>query len=214
MNDFCSAMETLKPSLNRLMPRLDGISKPLLAQELREALKQFCIDSKVWRFEFEEIQTQVGEATYHIPEQDNAAIIEVADVWLVEGEHEQRIYERGGVRRDGLSRWLHWFSPEPDTVVFNHPFEECNKRLRLVVALRPSEQTERLPRSLYERWKKAIEHKTLAECYAMPNKRWTDYNLANFNESEYHKMVSQAKATWQMNLGADRPAFINPYTFR
>lgn len=198
--------------MKRLYPRLSGIDKNLLRNELRDALRRFCIESEIWRYVFEVLPVEQGEQVYRIAEQEGTKIVRVESLFYAcESGQEIKIPERQDVQQN-MDSFQYWYESEPSMIVLNEKPEE-DDQYRANVILRPVDGGERFPIELFERWKEIIHAGAMAELYAMPNKTWSNIDLANLNNGKWLQGVADAKRKHLQDMKPDRPAYRSPYSF-
>ena len=201
----CDNGGLLGASIASLYPALPGIDRTLLQGQLQQALRQFCIESEIWRFAFELLPVIDGERNYRIPEKDGSKVVRV--VSIVEGGC--RIPERRDIdERQGQA----WYMAEPGLVVFNR-IPDRDVVLMANVVLRPDADSEAVPVEIVERWRETVEAWALWKLRLFPEKAWSDAERGMLDRQMYELGVNEARQVHLRNLLPGRAALADPYGF-
>lgn len=190
--------------VDELVMEVPSVLEPTALVQLRRAARDFCRDSRIWQRPFT-ILTIAGIEDYQLDPVERAAPIEIEwlslDGELLDGRHSMATMGNTAKNaRRCAPRLYHEFdggdirlSPVPDERYTIHG----------VQSLQPRRDLDEIPDWLADSWGETIIHLAAAKLLLMPNKDWTDPQMAQVHMGEYQKEMLKAKS---QATGEDKPA--------
>lgn len=165
---------------------LDGIEQPMAEDFVRKAVIDFCTRSQIIRRTTE------------------IELIECADEYLVDLDDCERVvsiqsacgYEVlrsppcNNLNCNG--RYL-WFVP-PDSLKVSPTPSQSGDKVRVVVAVAPTQDCCEVDKLIYDVYREAIIDKALSMLYMVKQARWFDLTLSQMHARNYNNWVVQAGA--------------------
>ena len=180
-----------------VMPELPGC--PILTVDSALALSaaDFCARTQMWREMADAIKTRSGEPRYDL---SGSAIIE-AVVWAAIGATqlaptlEMHVSVTDRTRRGTPTQY--WV--ENDTVLYLYPVPDGAYTVSVEVALKPSRTALGVEDWIFETWADAIVSGAIAQLARVPNKEWSNPDLAVYHTMQFDYSVSTARVRGSRN---------------
>lgn len=202
---------TFNSVVQRLIPHVPGCPHPIVEQYVRDAAIDCCERSLSWRYMQPLIRLTPGvyDYPYELPTQaDIHAFLTVTlNDRPMHVETLETITARfpGWPDYDPASRGTprHIFQLDSRNFgVLPIPDDTQIYDLRMVVALKPLRDANRMNKNALDELENAIMHGALKQLLLMPDKNWSDPRLASFHAGQYLARVTERRA--RANLGAGR----------
>lgn len=181
--------------LRELVPlvvaELPQIPTATVVFELREAAREFCKRSRVWTDELKPVLTQAGRTQYAFNVPEGAEVCQVNEVWLA-GE-QLCSSDPGQARaavREGSTDPFFWCTNFAD--VWINPPPAAGLKLVADVVLRPNFATEAIPDEVVAGRERVIALGAMARLLSMPNKEWTNPDMAMVRTAEFEDGINGA----------------------
>lgn len=206
-------MSDIQDFLPGLLPYAPGVNDPAAFFGLRQAARDFCTRTKLWRHEVELDVEDSDPITITVPDESALVDIELA---RFEGEPlTARTLKwlddncRGW--RDGeLEGTPNYFTQIDVGTVIVVPWLEGT--LKLNVWLKPTEDAEELPDFLLEHHRTTLCHGALAHILAMPNQSFTSVDtaalFASSFEARLNKLAEKSSTGQQRAVVRTRASFM------
>lgn len=169
-------MENLKELIPLVLPHVRGCDNNIIKMELGNAVRRFCREAWVLR-ERHELSVVAGTDTYDLTVESDAIIQQVQRVTLDNRDLNPRAYTI--------------LVPEKQIILHYAPTKDGV--LKYEVILVPSFTAQELNKDILERYAEAFVAGALAKLYMMPQKPWTNFDLAQMHEYEYQDFRRTAK---------------------
>lgn len=152
-------------------PQVPGCPMPAILGALREAAREFCRDTWVWR-QKDTVRAREGVTRYPLRLPSDSAFVALASV-----------------TRDGRPL-AHEFEPPETVVLVSAPRGD----FEVALALMPSLAASAMPAYLAEQWGEAIGHGARGRLLAEPGKPWTNGPAAQDSRNLFQRAKGEAKA--------------------
>jgi hypothetical protein len=205
------ADRTFLSLVTRLAPSVPGCPQPIVEQYVRDAAIEVCERTLSWRYEQPKIRLTPG--VYEYPYENptgtevhaflsvavNGSNIEPATLEQLTRKYpawpdltpEQLSTPQNICQLDADNFVL---APVPDaTVVYD---------LKMIVALKPLRTSSAMAKSVLDDIESVVMHGALQHLLVLPNRTWTDRELASYHAKQYSFKTSERRA--RANLGAAR----------
>lgn len=176
-----------------ILTELPGVGVPQLKQELRNAVIDFCTDTKTFTETLAAINVVADTSTYTLTVVATTARI----VDLVDVKHNDKMLNPGNVQEldmlyldwdtGGTGVPTHYLSVVDRTSIrlVKTPGTSITGGLVIKVALAPLRNSTTCPDWILERWVDAIKYRTLSRMYIQLKKPWSDPQLAMLMNQYY-----------------------------
>ena len=175
-------MAALTEWTRTLLANLPGVAPPQVEEKLRQAAKEFYLQSRAWRTVLGPFDVTATQVPVVLAPPANSQIVWVREVWLQEGSVRSRLIgnaEKITEDRDDRRPTHFYFDPPTGTVqLWPTPTETVVGILFASVALTVTPAAATFPDLSLTHHFEAIQNGSLARLYAMPNKPWTDPIMA------------------------------------
>ena len=205
------ATRTFLSLVNRLAPSVPGCPQPIILQYIRDSAIEACERTLAWRYEQPAIRLTPG--VYEYP-YTNPTGTEV-HAFLTANVNGERI---DPVTLEQLSiAYPDWPSTDvnkradprlicqldPDNFVLA-PIPDASKNydLKMIVALKPLRDASGMDKSVFDDLENVIMHGALQHLLVLPDKNWSDRELATYHAKQYLFKITERRA--RANLGAAR----------
>jgi len=155
----------------RVQTELPSCPPPLILETAVRVIREFCQDTQLWTVELDPIRVKEGITDYILD-----GVPGVAEIWRPVK------VELDGVEIQPETGYTMVSATELRLVT--EPPAEIDDGLEVTVSLRPRLTATSIDRRLYEDWHEAWREGILAELMAMPGKRWSSRQ-----DAEYHRML-------------------------
>jgi hypothetical protein len=197
----CQTSAYIDRVVNDVLLNIPQIPEKLIKNTFYNVLDDFFISTNRWRYVFTEFAISEDNTTYSIPNKDNAEIIKVIDLFYTENGTEYKINERKDVWRNNDT--YSYYQPEPRVIILNTPIKNITE-LRANVSLKLTRDSETLP-DLLELYFNGIVAGILYKLLLIPNKEWTNGDLATFHYKVYDEAKKEALRFHNLNMLNGRP---------
>lgn len=198
----------------KLAPVVPGCPEPTLVQFIRDAAIDACERTLAWRYEHAAIQLTAGvyEYEYGTPSYTevcgiiHAAVNGVAVPLMVQ-EDIHRIYPdwpSSDTTKRSTPAYMGQFDPD-HFVVAPVPDGSTTYNMKLFLALRPTPDATGMDETVLDELEAVITHGALQNLLLLPNKSWTNEQLAVYHAKQYTYKISARRA--KANLGVGRGRF-------
>lgn len=183
------AANTYSDLYSRMVTELTGCSIPLILQTLQDIGRDFCSRTEAWIEDLPSIDLVADEDEYTVQSSWNARIDRIREVRInttegVTAGNEGTLQEPDDYEFDGD----HTLKLD-DSIV---PTSAVTDGLDVQVAIVPNWDAQELDPAFLERWAEAIIFGAKAALMIMPNKQWTNPQLAVFYSRKYEDQISSA----------------------
>jgi len=176
-----------------VIPDIPGYIPGMIDMALRDAAIEFCEKALIWKETLDPIEITSGVDQYDLSLPAKSVLADVLEASLVNGWLDPintvGVRNSGGQGRGGAPSGYLFYD---DTIVTIDPAPTSNDTLNLIVALKPSRASDKLPSFLLERWIDAVAAGAKSRLMRMQKKAWTNPELAGVNESTFRDQVATA----------------------
>lgn len=185
--------------LSGVQPSVPGCDIATAISALRASAIDFCAESLIWRREADPTDIAADVSEYSFSPPTGAEVVTVMNI-LVDGN------KVTPVSREDLDTYRpswrdiaekipqYYFLTGNSTLrLVGVPTEDLTDALRVDVVLKPSRSSTEVPDTLYEDWFEPICAGALYRLQVMPDKTWTNGQLASYNLAQFRNGVTQAK---------------------
>lgn len=165
---------------------LDGIEQQMAEDYVRKALIDFCVKSQILR-RTTEVELIECADEYLLDLNDCERVVSLREVCGYE-----ILKEEPCTRPNCYGRSV-WFVP-PNNLKISHAPVESGERVRVVVAVAPTQDCCEVDKFIYERYREVIIDKALALLYQIKQARWFDIQLSLLHAKQYQQGLYQASA--------------------
>ena len=177
--------------VDTILGRLTGAMPEMVQTEVRNAVREFFVESTAWR---QEVRTGVkaGESTI-----DFRGVVSKADTLFIlqafyKGNRMQPVEDFPYNWEDGGSPTAFW-SPEPGVMRMSPvPDQTEEQALRVMLALKPSGCD--VPSWVEDIYFKVISDGALARLYAHPKRPYTEFGLAAYHSGQFRAGIARANS--------------------
>lgn len=197
----CQTLEYIDRVVEEVQLNIPQMPEKLIKNAFFNILNDFFISTNRWRYVFTELAVDETNTIYSIPIKDNAEPIKVIDLFYTENGTEYKICERKDVWRNNDT--YYYYQPEPRVIILNTPLKDITK-LRANVSLKLKRGSDTLP-DLLELYFNGIVAGILYKLMLIPNKEWTNGELATFHYKVYDEAKKEALRFHNLNMLEGRP---------
>lgn len=204
-NRFFATLES------KLAPSVPGCPLPTIIQYVRDAAVEVCERTLAWRYEQDPIVLSSGvyEYPYELPRGADVAAILHASINNVGvlPLTEEALHKFYPAWPDTTSaalaapRSLAEFSPST-FVLAPVPDAASTYTVKMFLALKPSPDSDGMERDVFDACEPIIMHGALQHLLVLPNKSWTNNDLATYHAQQFVFKIAAKRA--RTNLGAAR----------
>ena len=199
---------SLEPDLAASVP---GCPRPTIVQHIRRAAIEVCEKTLVWRYEQDPIRLTGGvyEYDYEVPSKTEVcgiihSTLNGAPLTPVTQEQIHTTYPSWpstDVTQRGSPRFIGQFDPD-HFVLALIPDASITYDVKLFLALKPTLDATGMAQTPFDECEQLIVHGALQHLLVLPNKSWTDRELASYHAKQYVYKTAQRRA--KANLGVAR----------
>lgn len=182
-----------------ITPQLSGCPDLTIKTYLAITAADFFTRTHLWREDIDPIYVAPGLYEYDL---DGEALIED----LISVTVERRELQHTDMRLIPNDRrydtgfpthyWIH-----SDNQIRLHPIPDQRLTVKMAAVLRPSRTGTGVPDWIYEMWADIIVAGTVDKLASMPNKTWTDPNLAQHSRMHYEQGITSARVRDMRGVG-------------
>lgn len=185
--------------LDRLIPHVPGCTDPVAVQALRDATIEFCVRSDWLTFEHDPITLLAGTSTYELEPPEDHIVSHVIQARLDGAALTPITLDDLGRRyddwRDVEGPPTHYTHLTPgEIVLFPRPTERMTSALKLVVSLRPSQDSDEVEDSIYEWWCETIIDGALWRLMELPGQPFSNPQMAEVKARRFRSGIGLAHA--------------------
>jgi hypothetical protein len=203
------AFSTLAPKVATSLPECPH---PLIVQHIRDAARRVCERSLAWWYEEPPFALTPGERRYTFPKPVDTEVQAVMAAAL-DGQpvHVAPVSPAAPVRANlsvvdpGQPRVLTQVSAH-EFIVLPPPDSEKVYTLHLVYALKPARGAQEMDEQVFDMLELPIMHYALQTLLVIPDKPWTDREVATYHARQFLFTVTEARA--QANLATFRTPLV------
>jgi len=205
------AQRTFLSLATRLASSVPGCPQPVVEQHIRDAAIEVCERTLAWRYEQPAIRLTPGVYAYPYsnPSQSEVHAIltaavngEKLDAVTLEQLHDHYPdWPNPAVGKRATPRLICQLDPD-NFVLAPLPDSTTNYDLKMIVALKPLRSATAMDKTVFDEIENVIMHGALQHLLVMPNKAWSDRELAAYHAKQYVSKITERRA--RANLGAAR----------
>lgn len=194
---------------SKLAPSVPGCPAPTLQQYIRDAAIEVCERTLAWRHDLDPVSLSAGtfEYAYSTPaDTEVCGLIHAAlngqALPFVTQEDIHRMYPdwpSTDTTRRAEPRFISQFDPDNYVVA---PVPDATYSLKLFLALRPTPDSTGMDQTAFDELEQLIMHGALQHLLVLPDKSWTDRELATYHAKQYTYKIAARRA--KANLGVGR----------
>lgn len=186
--------------MDHVLTHLKGAPVALVENEIRNAAVRFCERAPVWIEDFEPESVTAEDEDFHVhaPER-NTDLVRVAAVWF---DGAQLIYKTHGELAVLFDHWRaltgvpqFWTQLRFDRITLV-PRQNVSgvDFLRGMVQVKPAAAATGVPDEVFSQWRLTIANGALAALFAMPEKPWSNSQLAQYHAGMFNAETVAATA--------------------
>lgn len=195
----------------RLAPSVPGCPQPILEQHIRDSAIETCERTLAWRYEQPSIRLTPGvyEYPYNNPLQTevHAFLTAAANGSPLEPLTLEQLYGKYpnwpdlAVDQRADPRFICQLDPD-NFVLAPLPDATVAYDLKMIVVLKPLRTATGMDKTVFDDLENVIMHGALQHLLVMPNKNWSDRELATYHAKQYLSKITERRA--RANIGAAR----------
>lgn len=205
------ATRTFLSLANRLSPSVPGCPLPVIANYIRDAAVEVCERTLAWRYEQPVIRLTPGvyEYPYETPSDTEVHAFltvsvnrEAAQPLMIEDIH-TKFPHWPDLAEEYRSnpRYVAQFDVD-NFAVAPIPDDSKTYDVKMILALKPLRTATGMDKSVFDDLENVIMHGALQHLLVLPNKPWSDRELAAYHAKQYLAKTVERRA--RANLGAGR----------
>lgn len=190
-----------------MAPSVPGCPVASMDTALAYAASDFCAKTHLWTYDVDAETTVAGEPLYDI------AVPEVLESlqWVtLEGRELEDLQGKAvppsEAAKTGIPRY---FSKAADTAIRMYPIPDGAYTFTCVAILKPSKTAKGIESFLYETHGETIVAGALFRLMSIPNKEWTNFELAAVHQQQFERGVARARVRDNRNV----PLRVTPQSF-
>lgn len=197
--------------VNRLAPSVPGCPQPIIEQHVRDAAIEACERTLAWRYEQPSTRLTPGvyEYPYNNPLQTEVHAFLTATVngspldpvTLEQMYFKYPQWPDFDVNQRSTPRVICQLDPDNYTIA---PLPDADKAydLKMIVVLKPLRSASGMDKNVMDDLENVIMHGALQHLLVMPNKNWSDRELATYHAKQYLSKITERRA--RANIGNAR----------
>lgn len=202
---------TFMSLVTRLAPSVPGCPQPIIEQHVRDAAIESCERTLAWRYEqpVTRLTPGVYEYPYSNPLQTEVHAFLTASVngSPLEPLTLEQLYMKypnwPDFDPDQRSNPRYICQLDPDNfVVAPMPDSAVAYDLKMIAVLKPLRTATGMDKSVFDDLENVIMHGALQHLLVMPNKNWSDRELASYHAKQYLSKITERRA--RANIGNAR----------
>lgn len=205
------ATRTFLSLVNRLAPSVPGCPQPIIMQYIRDAAIEACERTLAWRYEQPAIRLTPGvyEYPYNNPTgtEVHAFLTATANGQTIDPVTLEQLYlaypdwPSTDTTKRADPRLICQLDPD-NFVLAPIPDASKNYDLKMIVALKPVRDASGMDKSVFDDLENVIMHGALQHLLVLPDKNWSDRELATYHAKQYLFKITERRA--RATLGAAR----------
>ena len=195
----------------RIAPSVPGCPRPTIEQYVRDAAIEVCEKTLVWRYEQPLIRLTPGVYDYDYETPDYTEVVAIIHA-AVNGdpitplvqEDVHRLYPAWpsvDVNTRSAPRHISQFDPD-QFILAPTPDNSKLYDIKLFVALKPTPDADGMDKTPFDECEQLIIHGALQHLLLLPNRSWTDRELAVYHAKQFTYKTASRRA--KANLGVAR----------
>lgn len=173
-----------------------GLPIPSATREIRRAARDFCSRTWLWKYLVEEEYAVEGWPEIEIVDLPQGAEIE-AVVSIIDEDDRYLTPQRNIKGLASKSGTPDVFELLADNTIYVHPTPDEDRNVDLLLALKPTQDTDTLPDWLERDWLDALIHKAKSVLFLQPGKLWTNPKGAEIALNFYRGDIGRARRQGQ-----------------
>lgn len=176
-----------------LLPDVPGCPQASAVIALRQAAISFCEQSLAWREEHPDITVTAGTAKYLFQSPGGSVVHAITFAEFNDSQLETRAMERD------ISIWdRRHKTGTPEYILGGQasvtlaPTPDVDGTLKMIVALKPSPNSDGIDDNLFAEYREAVVHGALSKLMLSPKKPYTDIALAGYHSQLFLTMTACA----------------------
>jgi hypothetical protein len=188
-----------------------GCPLPVISNYIRDAAVEVCERTLAWRYEQPVMQLTAGEYTYAYDTPADTEVHafltasvnnEIVTPLIIEDVHTKFPYwPDTSVEYRSNPRYISQLDAD-NFVVAPVPDDSKTYDVRMILALKPIRTASGMDKSVFDDLENVIMHGALQHLLVLPNKPWSDRELAAYHAKQYLSKTVERRA--RANLGAGR----------
>jgi len=205
------ATRTFLSLVTRLAPSVPGCPQPIILQYVRDSAIEACEKTLAWRYQQPDIRLTPGvfEYPYNNPTSTEVhafltATVNGVPVDPVTLEQLYKAYPdwpSNDPNKRADPRLICQLDPD-NFVIAPLPDNSKTYDLKMIVALKPLRDSSGMDKSVLDDLENVIMHGALQHLLVLPDKNWSDRELATYHAKQYLSKITERRA--RANLGAAR----------
>lgn len=205
------AIRTFISLENKLSPSVPGCPRPTIQQYVRDAAIEVCERTLVWRYEQPLVRLTPGvyEYEYEAPtDSEVVAVIHAAvngsKISAMSQDEIHRVYPdwpSTDTTVRSTPRFISQFDPD-NFIIVPVPDSSIAYDIKMFLALRPTPDSTGMDKTAFDECEQLIMHGALQHLLVLPNKSWTDRDLATYHAKQYSYKTASRRA--KASLGVAR----------
>lgn len=186
--------------LPHILPHVPGCPEMVAVQEIRNAAIRLCADSTVWREDIPAGDLVADTPEYLIIPPGGTEIVNIHYVYLdgdpIEAATAEQLDSTDYGWRDIASGTpTKFFVPTPGRFKFNRsPESTITDGLTVRVSLKPSVGSSQVGQIIWRDFREALERGALRNLMIMPDKPWSNPDLADYHGRYFTFQIQRARA--------------------
>lgn len=205
-------VRTFASLIPKITPFAPGCPEPVLIQQIRDAAIEVCENTLAWRYEQDAFPLTQGVYTYEYEVPDNTEVVAIFQTALNDNVIPTVTLETL------LSHYPSWpslstdkrsqpqlvsqFDPDHFVVAPVPDLPDTPYSLKMFLALRPTPDATGMEEVFFDELEHVITHSSLVRILSMPEKSWTDTDLADYHARQV--VFKTASRRSRANLGNGR----------
>lgn len=192
-----------------VQPYVPGCPEIVITTHLQEAAAEFCKESEIWRFDIEQDFTSKNTSDYEI-DVPTGAVLENILVLYLNGTPIRRVSDRHfDMPTDIAAAAPSYYSIYQDTQIRFYPTPDTKYTFEGVGVLKPKLTATGVEDFIFETHGRSIACGAIGQLTAIPDKEWTNQEMAVYYQAKFHKHADDAKGrdTRRVNLRVSPSGF-------
>jgi hypothetical protein len=201
---------------NKIAANVPGCPRPTIEQFVRDIAIEVCEKTLAWRFEHTPLALTDGVYSYDYGVPSGSEVVAVIHAALMSGD--EFLNSLSPLVQEDIHRlYPDWPSPDvtkrsppryigqittDQFVVVPVPDDTKVYTVKMFLALRPTLDAAGMDQVVFNECEQLILHGVLQHLHVLPDKSWTDYNLASYHAKQYTYKTALRRA--KVNLGVAR----------
>lgn len=198
--------------VNRIAPSAPGCPQPVLITHIRNAAIDVCERTGAWRYEHATVTMTAGTYSYSFVPESGAEVYSILTANMngvplkkTTVEQVSRQYPKyPSSDADERSTPQYIFQIAPDTFYVALVPDNSTDELEMFVSQRPTRASTGMNEAVMDDVEDAIVHGTLQHLLTLPERTWSDNELAAYHAKQYIFKVNERRA--RATLGGTRIA--------